>query len=401
MHLFDQAGHEPLTTTPWDAERARGAIEQIVTRTIESHERGGSDHSLWTGAAGTLWAFDRLGYGIGEAGLLDAYDARREDDGPGLMTGETGVVLASWHLEPSSAKEDRLYELVSANMDNPSHELFDGSPGTMLAALHLFERTGDARWSELWCRCADVLLEQFRPDPELGCRIWIQYRRGRMIRSIGAAHGFASNVHTLLRGAALLGEPRTAELQRAAAETTVVLALEEDGLVNWPTAADSFWAGDFPIRVQWCHGAPGLVTSLAALPHTDTTDRLLAAAGELTWRAGPLTKGPGLCHGTAGNGCAFLALHGRTGDATWLLRARAFAMHSLEQAETTRTRPSLWTGEIAWRCTFEPASTAGTGCPSSTFSRPRRESRRRFPRCGRQGRRTRPSVVPTPGRSAR
>jgi hypothetical protein len=32
------------------------------------------------------------------------------------------------------------------------------------------------------------------------------------------------------------------------------------------------------------------------------------AGGELTWRAGPLAKGANLCHGTAGNGYAFLAL---------------------------------------------------------------------------------------------
>ena len=144
----------------------------------------------------------------------------------------------------------------------------------------------------------------------------------------------------------MLGEARIAELHRAAAETATALALDEDGLVNWPTAADRFWAEHFPIRVQWCHGAPGLVTSLASLPRDEATDRLLAAAGELTWHAGPLRKGPGLCHGTAGNGCAFLALHARTGDEAWLDRARAFAMHALEQAERSQPNASLWTGQI-------------------------------------------------------
>ena len=98
--------------------------------------------------------------------------------------------------------------------------------------------------------------------------------------------------------------------------------------------------------MQWCHGAPGLVTSLVTLPRDDATDRLLAAAGELTWHAGPLRKGPGLCHGTAGNGCAFLALHTRTGEEKWLHRARAFAMHALEQAELSQPNASLWTGQI-------------------------------------------------------
>ena len=60
---------------------------------------------------------------------------------------------------------------------------------------------------------------------------------------------------------------------------------------------------------------------------------VLVAGGELTWRAGPLAKGPGLCHGTAGNGYAFLKLFERTGDEVWLDRARAFAMHAAEQVE--------------------------------------------------------------------
>ena len=60
---------------------------------------------------------------------------------------------------------------------------------------------------------------------------------------------------------------------------------------------------------------------------------LLAEAGEATWVAGPLAKGSNLCHGTAGNACAFLALHARTGDTRWRDRARAFAMHAIAQFE--------------------------------------------------------------------
>ncbi len=78
---------------------------------------------------------------------------------------------------------------------------------------------------------------------------------------------------------------------------------------------------------------------------------LALAGGELTWRAGPLAKGPSLCHGTAGNAYAFLVLHGRTGDGLWLDRARAFAMHAVGQVERERAavgrgRYSLFTGDI-------------------------------------------------------
>lgn len=362
MRLFDPDEHEPLTRSPWGEERIRSAVDRLARQAVEAYEHGSfwprnalddyglpveRDRSLWIGAAGVLWALDRLGAGIGECGVYDAY--RRHPDIPrssGLMMGETGVLLVSWRLDPTPEKEHRLFELVAGNVRNPAHELFDGSPGTMLAALHLYEATGDARWMRLWREGADTVWEQFRPDPELGCRIWIQYRGGRLIRSIGAGHGFASIVRSLLRGEALLGEERTAELLQAAAETASALALREDGLANWPTAADTYWAERFETRVQWCHGAPGLVTSLATLPPDEATDELLDAAGELVWQAGPLRKGAGLCHGTAGNGCAFLALHARTGEQRWLDRARAFAVHALEQVEHSQPRYSLWTGDI-------------------------------------------------------
>lgn len=80
-------------------------------------------------------------------------------------------------------------------------------------------------------------------------------------------------------------------------------------------------------------------------------EELAVAGAELTWRAGPLRKGANLCHGTAGNGYAFLALLARTGDERWLARARAFAMHAAAQMERSRLedgrgRYSLWTGDL-------------------------------------------------------
>ena len=71
----------------------------------------------------------------------------------------------------------------------------------------------------------------------------------------------------------------------------------------------------------------------------------------MTWRAGPLGKGANLCHGTAGNGYSFLKLLERTGDELWLHRARAFAMHAIDQVEHARVehgrgRHTLWTGDL-------------------------------------------------------
>ena len=85
------------------------------------------------------------------------------------------------------------------------------------------------------------------------------------------------------------------------------------------------------------------------LPAGDEVDALLVGGGELTWAAGPLRANASLCHGTAGNGYAFLRLFARTGDERWLARARAFAMHAAAQSraarETTGPRAPLFTGE--------------------------------------------------------
>ena len=94
------------------------------------------------------------------------------------------------------------------------------------------------------------------------------------------------------------------------------------------------------------------MASLAALPRDDELDALLLAGGELTWAAGPLRKGAGLCHGTAGNGFALLKLFARTGDELWLERARRFAMHAAAQVEAARRAATgaaatrLWTGDL-------------------------------------------------------
>ena len=89
-------------------------------------------------------------------------------------------------------------------------------------------------------------------------------------------------------------------------------------------------------------------------------DAMLIGAGTTVWNAGPLAKGYGLCHGTAGNGCAFLKLHRRTGDPIWLERARSFATHAIAQRERMRQqygrgRYTLWTGDpglavYVWHC---------------------------------------------------
>jgi hypothetical protein len=374
--LFDPDGHEPLTDRPWNVARARDAIRAIAEDAeaafdpdalwpAHPHDLDGGPlpavASLYFGASGMIWALDELARaGVVElrrdwapvaAGLPDRYLATPdfpEDTGggavPSLWMGEAGILLVAHRLAPERSLEDRLLECVRANAANPTWELMWGSPGTLLAARAMWERTGEARWAEAWRESADRLWEAWA-DP-----VWVQDLYGSRVRYLGPAHGFAGNVVALASGG-LLDAERRAELDRRVAAVVDAYAEREGDLAQWPPAADPGRPGQ-AIRTQWCHGAPGMVASLAGIAPADAGfTELLVAGGELTWRAGPLTKGPGLCHGTAGNGYALLKLFERTDDEAWLARARAFAMHAAVQVERERAahgrgRFSLWTGDV-------------------------------------------------------
>jgi lantibiotic modifying enzyme len=122
-------------------------------------------------------------------------------------------------------------------------------------------------------------------------------------------------------------------------------------MANWPPVAGGPLTANDRIRVQWCHGAAGVLISLWDLaPDDDAWGELLLAAGRLVWQAGPIRDEPGLCHGTAGNAYALLALWRRTADDQWLERARAFAQHATTQVEERAERlghgrHSLFTGD--------------------------------------------------------
>jgi hypothetical protein len=203
-----------------------------------------------------------------------------------------------------------------------------GAPGTMLVAEAMLAWTGEERWDDAWQVSAERVLAARDADG-----LWTQDLYGRIFRFLGPAHGYAG----IARALANRGTPsELADLSP--------YVLSEDGLANWNPTVD---AEPREIRVQWCHGAPGMVATLGDLLDLE----LALAGGELTWRAGPLAKGPGLCHGTAGNAYAFLVLHRRTGDEVWLDRARAFAMHAIGQVERERAvvgrgRYSLFVGDV-------------------------------------------------------
>lgn len=79
--------------------------------------------------------------------------------------------------------------------------------------------------------------------------------------------------------------------------------------------------------VHWCHGAPGVVYVFAKAYLVFKEQKYLDAChkcAELVWKKGLLLKGPGICHGVAGNGYVFLIMYRLTGDKMYLYRAVKF-----------------------------------------------------------------------------
>jgi Lanthionine synthetase C-like protein len=372
--LFTPARHEPLVDRPFSEAVAQEVIESIAARAereldpVEGRwpldpadverEGEGFASALYHGAAGIAWALGELDAGPVDPELVEALESRilAEPDAPdfaagGVWLGVAGVLAVAERQWPDLTRRDRLADLARASLDSPALEVMFGHPGHMTLGAQLHARTGEQRWAELWSAGAERLLEEWRHDEALGAWLWTQRFGTREARNIGAAHGLVGNVHVLIRGGSLLAAEQREEVERRAVDTLTRLAVVEDRMANWPPAAGGPLTANDRIRVQWCHGAAGILISLWDLaPHDDAWGELLLAAGRLVWQAGPIRNEPGLCHGTAGNAYALLALWRRTGDDIWLERARAFAQHAAWQVEERAERlghgrHSLFTGD--------------------------------------------------------
>lgn len=382
--LHDPARHEALAAAPWHESAARAAMARIAAAALAEFRPGlgwlshpldepqvpdQHEQHLYCGAGGVVWALRWLAragatpaapdFAVFTATLAARNRADLGDSRHGTasyLIGEVGLDLLHWSMQPDDTVEQRLHDGIRGNLHNPAREPLWGNAGTVLAAIHLAEATGEGRWSALVREAAEALQSEMQPDPETGTWVWVQDLYGRAgQRLLGAGHGFAGNVYPFLRGAALLPANQVATVVERALATLQATALHAGGGANWHPMIDTARTlGRLP-PVQDCHGAPGIVCRLATAPRTAAWDALLSAAGELTWHAGPLAKGASICHGTAGSALAMLKLWRRSGDGLWLDRARALAMHAVTQVERHRAqygrgRQSLWTGDLGVAC---------------------------------------------------
>jgi hypothetical protein len=373
--LFTPARHERLGDHTFSEAAARDAIARIGARAVreldEADGRWPLDpddairedevpaSGLYCGAAGVLWALGELeaeGYDVPDVverervEILEARLVEEPDDDLGLggvWGGIPGVLAVAEHFWPEAARRDRLAGFAEESLTSPALEAMYGHPGHMLLAAQLYARTGEDRWAELWSAGADRLFDEWEYDEALEAWLWTQRLRPPLeTRYLGAAHGLVGTAEALLRFPG--GRD---EVERRTVKAMSRLAVVEELYANWPPGAGDPLEQRGRIRVQWCHGAPGVLITLWDVAHDDDDwSELLLAAGRLVWEAGPIRDAAGLCHGTAGNAYALLALWRRTGDEQWLERARAFAQHAAAQVEHRamqrgRGWHSLFTGD--------------------------------------------------------
>lgn len=133
---------------------------------------------------------------------------------------------------------------------------------------------------------------------------------------IGAAHGFAGILYTLLE------VDSTVPALKSCVDFLLGLQLASG---NFPS---SFGKSEDKL-MHWCHGAPGCIYPMMKAYEMYSDKKYLKSAclaSDAIWKRGLLKKGYGLCHGAAGNGYSFLSMYRITDDVKYLYRAARFGL---------------------------------------------------------------------------
>jgi len=291
----------------------------------------------------------------------------------GFLLGRAGLMAVAAvfgkEVNDNDAQEKCINEYVNAakickpiDFFKPGgDEMLVGRAGYLCGALWLQQKLGyqpvprnDLK--EIW----NVIIESgqiYSNSHKSPCPLMYSYYGTEYL---GAAHGVSGIIQMLLAFPVFLQENPTAEeLIKRTLDFYLTLQDEKGNFPCDMGDVNSRRRGENNL-VHWCHGAPGALYMFAKAYLYYGDQKYLDAClkcGDIVWERGLLKKGPGICHGVAGNGYVFLILHRLLDckDEKHLYRAYRFAEFlSTPQFVREARRPdcpySLYEG------------TAGTAC---------------------------------------
>ncbi|XP_017775017.1 PREDICTED: lanC-like protein 3 homolog isoform X2 [Nicrophorus vespilloides] len=353
-----------------------------IRENFQPTERNGKD-GLYLGTAGVAYMYYHLS-------KVPAMGARREEllreaveylrpaldvctyevnemNIPGLLLGNCGVyavasaVFAATGEEKESLRYRELYNDAAKYckelnfLPYGSDELFVGRAGYICGAIWMSRQTAKAfKTEDIFDLCRIVVLsgKQYAQSTKTPSSLMYSYYD---VEYLGAGHGICSILLILMSVPGYLdANPLDAKVVQDAVDYLLSLQ-DEHG--NFPAATDEIKNQSNEL-IHWCHGAGGVVYLMAKAYLSWKNDKYLKAcerAADLIWEKGLLRKGPGLCHGVAGNGYVFLLLHRLTGKDKYLHRAIKFSefledAHFKQMARVPDNPHSLFEGIAGTVC---------------------------------------------------
>ncbi|XP_029668202.1 lanC-like protein 3 homolog [Formica exsecta] len=336
----------------------RKILQRIVDK--EPPERAEADGGLYVGASGISYAFLRLAkHTLLEAetekylSLAERYlrsslamVLRREGrSGTGFLLGDWGILAVGAVLATVRGDEKTASEFVKRYTETGvrckevnflkcgSDEFFVGRAGFLYGALWLNHKMKKVvvpldTMHEI-ARTIVVSGKMYARVHNSPCPLMYAYYGTEYL---GAAHGLCAILQVLIQVPSFLDNNADIEsITRTCVDYLFSLQMTSG---NFPCAMDEINRSEQARKdsddelVHWCHGAPGVIYMMAAAYLRWKDQRYLNScilAGDLVWRKGLLRKGPGICHGVAGNGYVFLLLYKLTGNELHLYRAAKFA----------------------------------------------------------------------------
>lgn len=341
---------------------AKKNLHKILQRIVDKEppERAETDGGLYVGASGISYAFLRLAkHALLEAeadkylssaerylrSSLAMVQRRGGRSSPGFLLGNWGILAVGAVLATVRGDEKTANEFVTRYAESAerckevnflkcgSDEFFVGRAGFLYGALWL-NRTMQKvvvpfdAMHEI-ARTIVVSGKMYARVHNSPCPLMYAYYGTEYL---GAAHGLCAILQVLIQVPSFLDN--NADIDSTTRTCVDYFLSLQTPTGNFPCAMDEIDRSGRSRRnsddelVHWCHGAPGVIYMMAAAYLRWKDQRYLNScvlAGDLVWRKGLLRKGPGICHGVAGNGYVFLLLYRLTGNEIYLYRAAKFA----------------------------------------------------------------------------